>query len=130
MTRLSRAKTTLFVVCVLFFLLGTGSALCMAPFLPLESWQTKSAMQSDLNWARILGLTEEQLKKQESLLREENAALDMVELEIKRTYYPRLKAIRQQTVDRLRLEVLNPEQRKLFDDYSTGRISLPDHGGK
>ena len=130
MTRLSRAKTTLFVVCMLFFLLGTGSALCMGPFLPLDSWWKTPATKPDLNWARVLGLTPEQLKKQESLLREEDAALEMIELEIKRTYYPRLKAIRQQTVDRLRLDVLNPEQRKLFDDYSTGRITLPGNGGK
>lgn len=119
MTRLFRAKVALAVLCVLFFLLGTGSTIAVAPLISLEKWWTRQTAPADPELDKRLGLTADQIRQRDALYREWEAANKQIEMEIRRTYYPRFQAVAKSIQERYRT-ILTPEQLRLFEELSTG----------
>jgi hypothetical protein len=119
MTRLSRAKTALGILCLLFFLLGSGSMMCVAPLISLEKWWTRQSATADPDLDKLLGLTASQISRRDALYREWEASNKRVEMEIRRTYYPKFQAIAKNIQERYR-KLLTPEQLRIFEELSTG----------
>ena len=126
MTSLSKAKLTLALVCILFFVLGSGSMFALAPLVKL-SWSRAPSVQADPDFARLLKLTPDQIKKEQRIYREWDARLKIIDDEIKRTFYPRIQGTNKKFSERLN-GILTPEQRLLLEEYSTGKRKLPADG--
>ena len=127
MTRLTRARLILAVVCILFFLLGTGT-MAVVPLTPLADWFAGKRIKPDLKYDVLLHLSGEQVEKRDALYREWNARLKQIKDEIKKVYYPKIQKVNREIQDRLFNEILDDEQRVLFDEYSTGKRKLPQSG--
>lgn len=119
MNRVSKAKTALAVVCALFFLLGSGATCAVAPLL-FPNWWAPSSVTADSDWNEILGLSVGQRQQKDALLREQEASNRLLESEIKRIYYPKFQQIAKDVEERCKA-LLTPEQRTLYEEYSTGK---------
>lgn len=125
MTSLSKAKLTLTLVCILFFVLGSCSIFAISPLRRLAGWSGAPTMSADPDFAALLDLNTKQVAEQQSIYRAWDAQLKKIEDEIKRTYYPRIQELNKRFSDRLR-DILTDEQRTRLDEYSTGKRKLPD----
>lgn len=124
MTRLTRARLTLAALCALFFLLGTGST--MAVFPPVSP----SDSIPNPNYDELLHLTAGQVAQRNALIREWEARHRKIDDELKKIFYPRFQQLSREIQERFRNDILNQEQRILFDEYSTGKRELPGTGEK
>ena len=123
MTKLTRARLTLAARCALFFLLGTGST--MAVFPPVSPTDPPVP-----NYDELLHLTADQVAKRNALIREWEAKHRKINDELKKIFYPRFQKLSREIQERFRNDILNEEQRVLFDEYSTGKRELPGTGKK
>ena len=122
MTKLTRARLTLAALCVLFFLLGTGST--MAVFPPVS----QSDPLPEPNYDKLLHLTVDQVAQRDALIREWEARHRKINDELKKMFYPRFQKLSREIQERFRNDILDEEQRVLFDEYSTGKRELPGTG--
>ena len=127
MTSLSKAKLTLALVCILFFVLGSCSIFAISPLRRLAGWSSAPTMSADPDFAALLDLNTEQVAKQKSIYRAWDAQLKKIDDEIKRKYFPRIQELNKAFSDQLR-DILTEEQRTQLDEYSTGKRKLPGHG--
>ncbi len=122
MTNLSKAKMTLAVVCVLFFVLGGGAVFAVSPWLvEIGVWRPITRVETQPDFDAKLGLTRAQIDQRESLYREWDAELKSIDNEMKKGYYPRIQEVNKRYADRLYREILTPAQRATLDELSTGR---------
>lgn len=119
MTKLTRAKVALTALCVLFFLLGAGATAAYGPLI------TTIVGDRGTDWKERLALSGEQIDREAALKREWNAELELIDREIRTIYGPKIQGVNKHFADRLKNEILTPEQRRLMEEYSTGARRAP-----